>query len=132
MQRRLTECGMRPVNNIVDVTNYVMLETGQPLHAFDADKVAGHNIVVRRAFEGEKLLTLDEAERVLTADVLVIADTEKAIGIAGVMGGPGQRSYTLDHARTAGVGPLRRPARATGRACSGTIDRSQSSFRTLG
>jgi phenylalanyl-tRNA synthetase beta chain len=87
MQRRLTECGVRSVNNIVDVTNYVMLETGQPLHAFDADKVANNNIVVRRAFDGEKLHTLDDIERVLTPEVLVIADPDKAIGIAGVMGG---------------------------------------------
>jgi phenylalanyl-tRNA synthetase beta chain len=93
MQRRLTYAGMRPINNIVDVTNYVMLEWGQPLHAFDYDalvKRAGNKpptIIVRSARAGEMLKTLDAQERKLTADMLVIADTAGPIALAGVMGG---------------------------------------------
>ena len=86
IQARLIECGMRPVNNIVDATNFVMLETGQPLHAFDADKV-GSQIVVRRAKAGEPFVTLDEVERELTEEMLVIADAQNPIAVAGVMGG---------------------------------------------
>ncbi len=87
MQMRLLKAGIRPINNIVDVTNYVMMELGQPLHAFDLDKVKNRHIVVRRAKEGERLITLDDKERILDKDMLVIADEEKAIGLAGVMGG---------------------------------------------
>jgi phenylalanyl-tRNA synthetase beta chain len=87
MQRRLEAAGIRPVNNIVDITNYVLFEYNQPLHAFDYDKISGKEIIVRRADKGEKLKTLDEAERKLDQDVLVIADQEKALGMAGVMGG---------------------------------------------
>ena len=87
LKDRLTQCGVRPINNVVDVTNFVMLETGQPLHAFDADAISGDTIFIRRARDGETLQTLDGVERVLNGEVLVIADTEKPLGLAGVMGG---------------------------------------------
>ena len=86
VQARLTACGMRPLSNVVDATNYVMLEVGQPLHPFDLDLLAGPGIVVRRAGEGERLTTLDDVERMLTADDLVIADLERSVAIAGVIG----------------------------------------------
>lgn len=89
MQQRLRAAGMRPINNVVDVTNYVMLETGQPLHAFDVTRIAGGQVVVRRAREGEALLMLDDQERVLGPEDLVIADPEKVLAVAGVMGGAG-------------------------------------------
>ncbi len=85
-QARLTACGMRPVSNVVDATNYVMLERGQPMHPFDLDRLAGAAIVVRRADEGERLVTLDDVERVLSSEDLLIADAEKGVAIAGVMG----------------------------------------------
>ncbi|MDD2481916.1 MAG: phenylalanine--tRNA ligase subunit beta [Lutispora sp.] len=87
MQERLIKAGVRPINNIVDITNYVMLETGQPMHAYNLDMLEDKKIIVRRAEKDEKIVTLDEAERNLDDSVLVIADGKKAIGIAGIMGG---------------------------------------------
>ena len=87
MVRRLKACGIRSINNIVDITNYVMLELGQPMHAFDINAIEGKHITVRRATKGETITTLDEQERKLDKDDLVIADEKKAIAIAGVMGG---------------------------------------------
>lgn len=87
MQYRLIKSGIRPINNIVDVTNYVMLELGQPLHAFDLEKVLGKRIVVRRAKKGEKIETIDHRTRELDENMLVIADAERPIAIAGIMGG---------------------------------------------
>ncbi|MBL4576367.1 MAG: phenylalanine--tRNA ligase subunit beta [Opitutaceae bacterium] len=87
LQTALTAVGLRPINNVVDVTNYVLMELGQPMHAFDAAKIAGHKIVIRQAAEGEKIKTLDGEERTLSSRMLVIADAEKAMAIGGVMGG---------------------------------------------
>ncbi len=87
MKRALKASGMRPINNIVDITNFVMLETGQPMHAFDRRDIKDSKIVVRNAHNGEKLTTLDEKEHTLTPDMLVIADAENATGLAGIMGG---------------------------------------------
>ncbi len=87
MVRRLKACGIRSINNIVDITNYVMLEMGQPMHAFDIHSIEGKHITVRRAKKGEKITTLDKQERELDENNLVIADDKKAVAIAGVMGG---------------------------------------------
>ncbi|CAB1056419.1 Phenylalanyl-tRNA synthetase beta chain (EC [Olavius sp. associated proteobacterium Delta 1] len=87
LQNRLLSVGLRPINNIVDITNFVMLETGQPLHAFDFDNLTENRIVVRLAAAGEKFTTLDEKERSLDSEMLMICDGEKAVGVGGVMGG---------------------------------------------
>ena len=87
MQRRLKACGIRAINNVVDITNYIMLEYGQPMHAYDLDNVEGRKIIVRHAEENEKLETLDDQPRVLNESMIVISDEKRAIGVAGVMGG---------------------------------------------
>ncbi|MEX2236885.1 MAG: phenylalanine--tRNA ligase subunit beta [Dehalococcoidia bacterium] len=87
MQRRLTAAGMRPINNVVDITNYVMLEFGQPLHAFDYDKLRGHQVIARRARAGESMITLDGVRRDLDSETVVIADAERPLVIAGIFGG---------------------------------------------
>ncbi len=87
LKRRLKACGVRVINNIVDITNYVMLEMGQPMHAFDIESIKGKHITVRRAKQGETITTLDDEERILDETMLVIADDEKPVAIAGVMGG---------------------------------------------
>ncbi len=87
LQRKIMDAGMRPVNNIVDATNYVMIEMGQPLHAFDLEKMEGRKVIVRAARDGETILTLDKETRQLSSDMCVIADQENAQCIGGVMGG---------------------------------------------
>jgi phenylalanyl-tRNA synthetase beta chain len=98
MKRRLELCGTRSINNVVDATNYVMLELGQPLHAFDFSKIAGGKIVVRRAGEDREFVTLDDEKRALASDDLLIADGEKPLAIAGIMGG--QNSEVSDSTTT--------------------------------
>ena len=98
MQDRLRAQGIRPINNLVDITNYVMEEMGQPMHAFDLSTIAGNKIVVRRAIDGEKFTTLDGQERVVDSNTLMICDAEKEIGIAGMMGG--QNSMVTDDIQT--------------------------------
>ncbi len=87
MQRRLAACGIRPINNLVDITNYVMEEFGQPMHAYDLDRIAGKKIIVKRAEDGEEFKTLDGQIRKLDNSMLMICDSEKPVGIAGIMGG---------------------------------------------
>lgn len=98
MQRRLASVGIRPINNLVDITNYVMEEYGQPMHAYDLDTIAKSEIIVRNAEEGETFVTLDGQERHLDQDVLMICDGEKSIGIAGIMGG--ENSMITDDVKT--------------------------------
>ena len=98
MQRRLASVGIRPINNLVDITNYVMEEYGQPMHAYDLDTIAGRQIIVKTAKNGETFVTLDGQERKLDEDVLMICDGEKAIGLAGIMGG--ENSMITDNVKT--------------------------------
>ena len=113
MRKALHAAGVRAINNIVDITNYVMLETGHPMHAFDMAKVRDRHIIVRRAYEGEKITTLDGKERDLTRDMLMIADEQNATGIAGVMGG---EESEITEGTTTVMSRLRRlTARASGR-----------------
>ncbi len=119
MQRRLSACGIRAINNIVDITNYVMLEYGQPMHAYDLDCVAGKKIVVRRAKDGEVLETLDDQDRELNSSMICISDSEKAIGVAGVMGGANSEvtektTTVLFEAATFNGTLVRRAAKALG------------------
>ena len=87
MQERLLEAGVKPINNMVDITNFVMIELGQPMHAFDAREIESGKIVVERAKDGEKFTTLDEVERTLDSECLCIKDGDKTIALAGIMGG---------------------------------------------
>ena len=109
MQERLKASGVRPINNIVDITNYVMLEYGQPMHAFDLENLGGRRIIVRTAEKGEKLRTLDDQDRELDDSMLVIADAEKSVAVAGVMGGanseikPDTRTILFESATFNGV-----------------------------
>jgi phenylalanyl-tRNA synthetase beta chain len=119
IQRRLRAAGVRPINNIVDITNYVLLEYAQPLHAFDLAKLSGGEVHVRRAREGEKLLCLDGVERELTPEMLVIADADKPVAIAGVIGGEATAvtdatSSVLLEAATFNGPSVRQTARAFG------------------
>lgn len=98
MQRRLASVGIRPINNLVDITNYVMEEYGQPMHAYDLDTIAGREIIVRRANQGETFVTLDGQERKLDESILMICDSEKSVGIAGIMGG--ENSMITDDVKT--------------------------------
>jgi len=119
MQRRLENCGVRPINVVVDVTNYVLLETGQPLHAFDLEKLSRHSIIVRRAEPGETLRTLDGEERKLLPEDLVIADGSGAIALAGIMGGEDSEisetttDILIESAHFEAI-PIRRTARRLG------------------
>ena len=98
MQRRLAACGIRPINNLVDITNYVMMEYGQPMHAYDLSNVSGNKIIVRRAKDGDVFQTLDGQERKLDSEMLMICDAEKEIGLAGIMGG--ENSKITDDVQT--------------------------------
>lgn len=119
MQRRLAASGIRPINNLVDITNYVMEEFGQPMHAFDLDTIAGHKIIVRRAKDGDVFRTLDGQDRKLDSDVLMICDAEKEVGIAGIMGGENsmitdQVSTVLFEAATFNGANIRKSAKRVG------------------
>ena len=119
MQNRLRNSGIRPINNVVDVTNYVMLELGQPMHAYDYDHVKGHKLVARRAKNGEVLVTLDGSKRELNDSMLIIADAEHPVGVAGIMGGfdseVTNETTTVMFEAAVFIGPsIRRTAKALG------------------
>ncbi|MBD5560146.1 MAG: phenylalanine--tRNA ligase subunit beta [Clostridia bacterium] len=126
MQKWLRQAGIRPINNIVDITNFVMLETGQPMHAFDADKIRGSHIVVRRARDGEQMTTLDGTDRTYNDSMLLICDAEGPIGIAGVMGGldseitENTRRVVFEAAKF-GYGNIRQTSRALGLATESSM-----------
>ena len=126
MQQRLLASGMRPINNVVDITNYVMLEYGQPLHAFDYEKLAGGRVIVRRAKKGETMVTLDKQIRKLTDEMLVIADEQDPVCVAGIMGGDraevgeGTTQILLESASFA-RGSVRRTSRALGLASESSL-----------
>lgn len=121
IRRRLHMCGINAINTIVDITNYVLLEMGQPMHAFDLDNVAGRSVIVRRAAPGERITTLDEREFTLTPDNLVICDAERPVALAGIMGGlnseitPGTREVLFEAAKF-DRGSVRRTSRTLGQS----------------
>lgn len=126
MQQRLMEAGIRPINNIVDITNFVMLETGQPMHAFDADKIRGRKIIVRRASNGEKMETLDGKERVFSDSMLLICDAEGPVGVAGIMGGldseiTDETKRVVFESAKFGYGNIRQTSRALGVATESSM-----------
>jgi len=138
MQQRLDGAGIRPINNVVDVTNFVMIELGQPMHAYDYDEISGQKLTARRAVEGELLHTLDDTSRKAKKDMLVIADSEKAAGLAGIMGGfeteISEKTTTVILESAKFYGPsIRRTARACGLSseASGRFERGTDSENTL-
>lgn len=119
MQRRLKACGIRAINNVVDITNYIMLEYGQPMHAYDLDHVEGKKIIIRNAEDNEKLETLDDQPRTLNSSMIVIADEKRAIGVAGVMGGANSEvcdatATVLFESATFNAAAVRKGAKALG------------------
>lgn len=137
MQQRLEGAGIRSINNVVDVTNFVMIELGHPMHAYDYDKITGKKLIARRAIEGEELHTLDDTSRKAKGEMLVIADSEKAAGLAGIMGGfeteiTDTTTVVLESADF--YGPcIRRTARACGLSseASGRFERGVDSETTI-
>ena len=138
MQERLAGSGIRAINNVVDVTNFVMLELGQPLHAYDYDKVKGHRLTARRAKSGENLHTLDDSNRLAKGDELVIADEEKTAGLAGIMGGleteiTGKTVTVILEAAVFDGTSIRRTARSVGlhSEASGRFERGVDRTQTI-
>src|SRR5262249_54276230 len=119
IRERIVALGLKPINNAVDITNFVLMEMGQPLHAFDHDKIAGGKIIVRRAKAGEKITTLDNVQRTLDSSILVIADAKGPVPIAGIMGGlgteitPSTKNILLESAHF-DLGLVRRASRTLG------------------